>query len=139
MNRACLALTLFAACLTLRPAWAGNIADPTAAALLAAHNRERKKEGRPPLALSAKLCEAASVHARDMARHQRQDHTGSDESKVADRVKRQGYVFVRIGENIARGQHTVDEVMSTWMESPPHRENILADFTEIGRSQGRRL
>ena len=27
---------------------------------------------------------------------------------------------------------TVAEVMTVWMESPGHRENILADFTEMG-------
>ena len=103
MNGARLAVSVVAASFLLRPAWAGETAGPTAAALLAAHNRERKKEGRRPLALSAKLCEAATVHAKDMALHQKQDHTGSDGSKVADRVKRKGYVYVRIGENIAQG------------------------------------
>jgi uncharacterized protein YkwD len=33
---------------------------------------------------------------------------------------------------VSSGQETVAEVMRTWMESPPHRENILADFTEMG-------
>jgi len=118
-----------------RVAPAGETADPVAVSLLAAHNREREKEDRRPLALSAKLCAAAAVHAKDMALHQKQDHTGSDGSKIADRVKRKGYVYRRVGENIAWGQQTVDEVMTTWMNSPPHRENILADFTEMGAAR----
>jgi uncharacterized protein YkwD len=123
---------LMAASFGLPPAWSGETDDPTVAALLAAHNRERKKEGRPPLALSAKLTAAALVHAKDMAVNQMPDHTGTDGSKVADRVKRTGYIYVRLGENIAWGQGSVDEVMDTWMKSPGHRENILADFTEMG-------
>jgi uncharacterized protein YkwD len=109
--------------------------DPTVASLLAAHNRERKKEGRDPLTLSSKLCESAAVHALDMAKHQKLDHAGSDGSTVADRIKRTGYVFVRVGENIAVGQETVDEVMNTWMKSPGHRANILAEFIEMGAAR----
>jgi uncharacterized protein YkwD len=111
--------------------------DKTAASLLAAHNRERKKVGLGPLTLSAKLCEAAAVHAKDMAAHHKLDHTGSDDSTLADRVKRKGYVYVHVGENIADGQTSVEEVMATWMNSPPHRENILADFTEMGAARAK--
>jgi uncharacterized protein YkwD len=105
---------------------------PTTAALVSAHNREREREGRKPLQLSARLCESAAIHALDMAKHRKLDHNGSDGSTVADRVKRKGYAYVRVGENIAEGQETVEQVMSTWLKSPGHRENILGDFTEIG-------
>ena len=109
--------------------------DPIGVGSLAAHNRERKKEGRDPLKLSEKLSQAALVHAKDMAEHHKLDHTGSDKSTVAERVKRQGYPYVMVGENIADGQKDVDEVMATWMESPGHRENILAEFTEMGAAR----
>ncbi len=92
--------------------------DRTLAPLLAAHNREGSQETLEPLKLSDKLCKAAAVHARDMAAHPTLEHKGSDGSTMADRVKRQGYVFVKVGENIANGQKTVDEVMTTWMNSP---------------------
>ncbi len=128
-------ICVIAACCWLSPAWAGQTANPTAVSLLAAHNRERKKQGRHPLTLSAKLCEAAAVHAKDMALHEKQDHTGSDGSTAADRVKRAGYVYIRAGENIAWGQATVAEVMTTWMNSPHHRDNILGDFTEMGAAR----
>jgi uncharacterized protein YkwD len=106
--------------------------EPTVSALLAAHNLERKKADRGPLKLSEKLTLAALAHAKDMAEHHTLDHTGTDKSTVAARVKRQGYAYIVVGENIADGQHDVDDVMTTWMKSPGHRENILADFTEIG-------
>ena len=106
--------------------------DRTLAALLAAHNRERAKEKREPLKLSGRLWTAAAVHARDMAAHPTLEHKGSDGSTMADRVKRQGFVFEKVGENIANGQKTVDEVMTSWMNSPGHRANILADYTEMG-------
>ena len=67
-----------------------------------------------------------------MAEHQTLEHKGSDGSNAVGRIKRQGYVFVKVGENIANGQKTVDEVMTTWMTSRGHRANILADYTQMG-------
>jgi uncharacterized protein YkwD len=109
--------------------------DPLVDALLVAHNRARKLEHKGPFTLSPKLCESAMVHARDMAKHHKLDHKGSDRSTVADRVKRVGYIYVRVGENIANGQESVDQVMDTWMKSPGHRANILAEFTEMGAAR----
>jgi uncharacterized protein YkwD len=109
--------------------------DPIAAALLDAHNRVRENEGKAPLKLSKKLCQAAAIHARDMAEHHTADHIGSDTSKVGDRVKRTAYPYIVVGENIAHGQNTVLEVMTGWLESPSHRENIMADFAELGAAR----
>ena len=65
------------------------------------------------------------------------DHTGSDGSTAADRIKRVGYVRKRTGENSAEGQWDVGEVMTGWMKSPGHRANILANFTEMGAARAR--
>jgi uncharacterized protein YkwD len=117
--------------------WAGaeEPADPIASALFSAHNHEREQEGRRPLKLSSQLCASAATQARDMAAHGKLQHAGSDGSTVAQRVKRQAYPYVRVGENIAEGQKTVEQIMKTWMKSPGHRENILADFTEMGAAR----
>ena len=131
MNGARLGLFVVAAICGLPQAQAGETDDPTSAALLAAHNRERKKEGRPPLALSAKLCAAAWAHAKDMAVHQKQDHTGSDGSKVADRVKRTGYVYVRRRREHRLGPGYRRRSDGHLDAEPGHRENLLADFTEM--------
>jgi len=112
-------------------------ADSVADLLLIAHNRERMHEHLAPLKLSPKLCESAKVHVRDMANHQKLDHNGTDGSTVADRAKRKGYAFARVGENIATGQKSVTRVMTTWMDSPGHRANILADYTEMGAAQAK--
>jgi uncharacterized protein YkwD len=109
--------------------------DATAVALLEAHNREREKEKLPPLALSSELCEAAAVQAKDIAAHHLLDHTGSDGSTVGDRVKRTGYVYLNVAENIADGQSTVESAMKAWMDSPPHRESVLGDYTEMGAAR----
>ena len=106
--------------------------DPVVADLLAAHNRERAKEEKPPLTIAPKLVEAAKAHADDMAEHETMSHEGSDGSEPAERVKRRGYRFVRTGENVAFGQQSVDSVVEAWMNSPHHRENILGDFSAMG-------
>ena len=67
-----------------------------------------------------------------MAAHAKMSHTGSDGSSPFDRIKAEGYRFEKAGENVAYGQPSVAEVMRSWMDSRPHRENILGDFTEIG-------
>jgi uncharacterized protein YkwD len=106
--------------------------DPIVAELVEAHNKERAKENLPPLKLEAKLSEAALVHARDMADRQAMGHEGGDGSTPQQRVVNAGYHYLATGENVARGYEGVPGVMQGWMESPPHRKNILADFSEIG-------
>ncbi len=106
--------------------------DLTIAELLAAHNRYRASEKKPPLKLEPRLIEAARAHARDMAEHNKLAHEGSDGSLPRDRVRRIGYSYQEIGENVASGQATVSAVMRSWIESEPHRENLLGDFTQMG-------
>jgi uncharacterized protein YkwD len=100
--------------------------------LLAAYNRVRADAKLPALEANAQLAKAAAEHARDMAEHQVLRHEGSDGSDASKRVKRAGYRYQKVGENIAKGQASIEDVMTSWMNSPPHRENILADFTELG-------
>lgn len=106
--------------------------DPLAESLLAAHNKVRAEEKQPPLKLNVRLNEAAKAHARDMAEHGKLTHEGTDRSAPPDRIKRTGYVYKRCGENVADGQDDVGSAMRAWLESPPHRKNILGDFTEMG-------
>jgi uncharacterized protein YkwD len=118
------------------PSWSAD--DPSAAALIAAHNKERAERKLPPLMAEPRLTAAAKAHADDMASHRKMTHEGSDGSAPADRVKRQKYTYLKTGENVAEGQESVEAVMDTWMNSPHHRENILGDFTEVGvaRAEG---
>jgi len=52
-----------------------------------------------------------------------------------DNISRQlfNYPVAAMGENIARGQRTPQAVMTSWMNSEGHRNNILnPDYTEMG-------
>lgn len=87
----------------------------------------------PPLALAPKLTRAAREHSKDMAKHSEFEHEGTDGSTPAERATREGYVWRTVGENIAAGATSAEEVMEGWMASPGHCENLMDPrFTETG-------
>lgn len=101
-------------------------------AVLDLSNRERERAGLPPLRADEKLCQAAREHSTNMARQDRLDHV-LDGKDPGQRLRDVGYRSFGWGENCAAGQRTAAEAVSTWMNSPGHRANILnGSFTEIG-------
>jgi uncharacterized protein YkwD len=67
-----------------------------------------------------------------MAARDRMTHKGGDGSGPIERIKATGYAYRRAGENIAAGRFTVERLMNGWMDSPPHKRNILGSFSQIG-------
>lgn len=60
-------------------------------------------------------------------------HEGGDGSTAAQRVSRAGYRWRSVGENIASGQDSVEQVMADWTSSPKHCANLMDPrFTEMG-------
>jgi uncharacterized protein YkwD len=96
-------------------------------------NQERAKAGLQPLKGNAELDYAADKYAEDMSERGVLSHTGPDGSQPWDRAKAVGYEAQTMGENIAAGQKTPEQVVQAWMNSPGHRANILnSNFTELG-------
>jgi uncharacterized protein YkwD len=100
---------------------------------------EGRQCGREPfgpaqsLTLSPLLSRVAMEHSKDMAAHDLFDHMGSDGKSPSDRMTRAGYKWRVAGENIASGMTTAEAVVSDWLESPHHCENIMGPrFTEMG-------
>ena len=60
-----------------------------------------------------------------MATHNYFDHTGTDGSTFVTRVQATGYSGSTVGENIAWGWGTPSSVVNAWMNSAPHKANIL--------------
>ena len=82
---------------------------------------------------NAQLQEAAQTQSENLAFLDFFNHTGLDGKHPWDRVADTGYNYWTVGENIAAGQLTPEEVVQAWMDSPPHRAAILnPDFKEIG-------
>lgn len=107
------------------------------AELLAAHNARRTEVGLPALGASVKLQAAAIAHADRMASVGKMAHVGIGDGDLASRLLGVGYRFRGAGENVAWGQRDVAAVMSSWMNSPGHRANILGNFAEAGLAVAR--
>jgi uncharacterized protein YkwD len=89
-----------------------------------AMNAQRQRQGQRPLAFSAELQQIAQRHACDMAEHGIRSHTGTSGATFARRYRSGGGCGAG-GENIAWGQRSGGSAVEWWMNSPPHRANIL--------------
>jgi uncharacterized protein YkwD len=78
-----------------------------------------------PLTASAKLSAVALAYARDMATWGYMDHIGRDGSSHAERITRSGYRWSEVGENLASGVMTPEEVVAGWLASPEHCANLM--------------
>ena len=111
---------------------------PTAtitAAIIELTNLERQRVGLPALRAEARLMQAAQLQAEQNATLGRLDHVLPDARYPSpeDRLAAAGYPWQAYGENIAYGHASVAAVVTAWMNSPGHRENIVSpSFTEIG-------
>ncbi len=110
-------------------------------------NTERTKQGLSPLSWDAQLNIVARKHSEDMARRNYFNHTSPEGFGPADRCKQAGLIIQGCAENIFQctlakadwykngvlaytEYYTQKEIASlvvnSWMNSPGHRQNILA-------------
>jgi uncharacterized protein YkwD len=97
-------------------------------------NAERLKEGVPPLVADDRLMRAAQEYSGVLGQGECFQHACPPVPELPGRLGNVGYVdYNRIGENIAAGYKTAEDVVAGWMGSPGHRRNILnPDYQEIG-------
>lgn len=101
--------------------------------VVAAMNRERAAKGLGPLHLESRLSLAAQDRVGDMLDKRYFDHVSPDGISPFVWVKARGYRYRVIGENLALGYRSGPAVVTGWMNSPGHRENILqTSFNEVG-------
>ncbi|TMW56081.1 hypothetical protein Poli38472_008729 [Pythium oligandrum] len=109
--------------------------DPNAIkdAMLKAVNDARASEGKGPLCYSSKLQRTAMDHSVDQANMNQMTHAGSDGSTLTMRVNSVNFEkWTGIAENVAAGQVSVEEVMTSWMNSPGHHTNLMGDYRFFG-------
>ena len=107
-------------------------------------NEERTAAGVNPLSWSDALYELAKAHSNDMCDRGFFSHVNPEGEDPSGRG-RAGHAgtytfnpcvpdpFFGVGENIAMGQTSAQQVMDGWMNSPGHRANILnGSYTHIG-------
>ena len=109
------------------------LADPAATGAL---NGLRDARGVPPVVYSERLAQVALAHARDMARQGTMTHTGSNGSTVGQRVRRAGYRWCYVSENVAMGYRSLERVLNAWAASPGHYRNMVnRKAREFGMAQ----
>lgn len=116
-------------------------AKDSEARLLSLVNRDRAAAGLPPLALDARLAQAARAHSQDMAEHDFVAHISPTTGSAVERVARVGLTPDLLLENVGRA-YSAEDAESGFMASPGHRGNILdrrARFIGLGVAAGREL
>jgi uncharacterized protein YkwD len=118
-----------------------NIAAPAAPGareeVLRLVNMERGKAGLAPLTFSEELRDSAQFHADHMAFNDCYAHNCPGEPELSDRIREAGYRGHPGGENIHTGQLDPARVVTGWMNSKGHRENILnKGYKEAGVGHG---
>lgn len=98
-------------------------------------NAERAKIGVGPVRLNSLLSEAAQRKAGDMFAFDYWSHNSPSGRDPWSFLKEVGYRYLYAGENLARDFSSPEAVVSAWMASPSHRENLLnPKYQEIGVS-----
>src|SRR5438045_9765445 len=105
------------------PAAASEI---TRNSVLASMNAYRAEKGLPALRFEARLQKAADDRMRDMEELEYWAHESPDGRSPFTWLRAENYDFEFAGENLAAGFETNEVLVSSWMESPGHRDNIMS-------------
>lgn len=108
----------------------GVATDITVEKLYQLTNEQRLKHGLKPLLYSEKLAKAAEEKAKDMFLKNYWAHYAPDGTTPWDFILASGYQYEYAGENLAKDFLFSENVVSAWMNSPTHRENILRPYYE---------
>ncbi len=88
-------------------------------------NSRRRNHGCRNLSRNDALDRAAQTHTRKMAGRNMLSHELPGEASLGVRVRRAGYNWTGVAENVAAGYTTPQAVVRAWMRSSGHRRNIL--------------
>jgi hypothetical protein len=99
--------------------------QPEAEELMRLANQARAAAGAPPLRWDNSLAEAARKHTLRMASEGPIAHQYPGELNVSERAGLTGAHFDLIEENVAVA-HSPEAIHDGWMQSKPHRENMLS-------------
>jgi hypothetical protein len=111
----------------------GRQSDITINSLLYQTNLERSQADKPALKLNAKLNQAAYLKVQDMFDKQYWAHNAPDGTQPWKWFGDVGYNYSEAGENLAKNFTTTNSVMTAWMDSPEHKENVLkTEYQDVG-------
>jgi len=88
-------------------------------------NLARAAADLPPLAVEPCFTELVRAHSAEMVAQRALYHSAPEVRRAVAPIG-----WLRLGENVGYGD-TVAHVHAQFLESPPHRDNLLGDFTGI--------
>jgi uncharacterized protein YkwD len=103
---------------------AGRPSNSAEQMLYDAVNRERASLGLQQLQWDIALANAARLHTSLLAANDALSHRFSGEADLQTRLRTAGANFRLVAENVAQAPN-VESLHIAWMNSPPHRANIL--------------
>jgi uncharacterized protein YkwD len=103
-------------------------------------NDQRTSHGLAQVTSNGDLRQAAMSHSHEMVNQSYFEHTSPSGVTFMDRIESTGYMngarTWTVGENLVWGTgplSTPQALVTAWMNSPPHRENLLRPtFRELG-------
>lgn len=96
-------------------------------------NNERKKQKLDLLHENQALSQAAYLKAQNMFAENYWAHFAPSGKDPWSFILGSGYKFSYAGENLAKNFYNSSEVVTAWMNSPTHRDNILnSNYQDIG-------
>lgn len=116
-----------------RPDVLGFATDINTEKLLNLTNLVRAQSGLNPLKLDPDLSLAAVEKARDMFSKNYWAHNAPDGTTPWSFINNTNYKYVYAGENLARDFNNSEGVVSAWMASVSHKDNLLRkEYQDIG-------
>jgi uncharacterized protein YkwD len=108
-------------------------------AVVARINQVRRSRGLRALRMNRRLAAAAAFHSRDMGLRGYFEHDSANGTVFWRRIERfyrsTGFRSWTVGENLlwASEGYGAAYAVREWMQSPPHRQNLLSrDWREVG-------
>ena len=96
-------------------------------------NIERVKIGLPGVSENEALDRAAALKAANMFEENYWAHFAPSGKSPWDFILGSGYKFTYAGENLAKNFYNSDDVVTAWMASSTHRDNLLnSKYQDIG-------
>lgn len=95
-------------------------------------NAERLARGLGALALNESLNKSANAKCLDMQVKNYWAHASPDGTEPWHFFDTYGIEYLKAGENLAYAQETNEQIVSEWMASPTHRDNILYPYEYVG-------
>jgi len=94
-------------------------------------NQFRHRHGLPALTLDQTASRLAQKHSSDMAARRAGFGHGGFQQR-SDKLRAAYGRYTATGENVAYGKLSAKEVVNIWINSRPHRKNLLGNFNKVG-------